>query len=199
MDLTRQPRRRWSLTPAAFEALLRRLSDNREQAALEFEEHRRYLITLFTYAGAGDAEHLADTTLDRAAKRLTDGEEISNMRAWLRGAARMVLLEAQTQLRRESTAAAEALVLVDDFRTGAETLHRLLEECLALLSAENRLLIESYYRSAGESLLETRRRLSGQLGLSSENLRTRALRIRNTLEECFRKRRTPAECAAGEE
>jgi hypothetical protein len=74
-------RQRWSFTGEAFEALLDRLSPEREQAALQFEEHRRYLITLLTYAGAVDPEHLADTTLDRAAKRLSDGEAIDNIRA----------------------------------------------------------------------------------------------------------------------
>jgi hypothetical protein len=63
------------------------------------------LNTLLTYTGAWDPEHLADTTLDRAAKCLAGGEAIDNIRAWLSGAARMVLLESQTELRRETKAA----------------------------------------------------------------------------------------------
>ncbi len=194
MEKVPKPRQRWSLAGEAFEALLDRLSPDREQAALQFEEHRRYLITLLTYAGAADPEHLADTTLDRAAKRLSDREAIDNIRAWLRGAARMVLLESQTEIRREANAAARAAAgaSMAELRAGAEVDHLLLEECLDRLTAENRSLIERYYRPQEKSLLEARRQLSIEFGITSENLRTRALRLRKALEECLRKRRAQA-------
>jgi DNA-directed RNA polymerase specialized sigma24 family protein len=187
-----KPRQRWSLAGEAFGALLDRLSSDREQAALQFEEHRRYLITLLTYAGAGDPEHLADTTLDRAAKRLAGGEAIDNLHAWLRGAARMVLMESQTEIRREANAAAAAAQSVEELQTKSEADHVFLDECLAALTPENRSLIERYYRPRGKSLMEARKHLAVEFGISSENLRTRALRLRKALEECLRKRRDRA-------
>lgn len=166
---------------------------------MQFEQHRRYLITLLTYAGAADPEHLSDTVLDRAAKRLTEGEAIDNIRAWLRGAARMVLLESQTNLRRESDAAVAGAEFVHKFGSGTEADHTFLDECLNRLTPDHRSLIESYYQPQGKSLLETRRKLSIDLGISSENLRTRALRVRKALEECLRRRRAEAGDLAGKE
>jgi DNA-directed RNA polymerase specialized sigma24 family protein len=176
----------------AFESLLQRLSPDRSQAAIEFERQRRYLIALLTYAGANDPEHLADTTLDRAAKRLSSSETIDDIRAWLRGAARKVLLESQTEQRRESIAAVGAAQSAGELRRGAEADHSLLQACLGRLPKESRDLIEGYYQPRENSLLDARRRLAMQLGISSENLRTRALRIRKTLEECLRKHRAEA-------
>jgi hypothetical protein len=60
------------------------------------------------------------------------------------------------------------------------------------LPAESRSLVRRYYQPQGKSLLEARRELSIQLGISSENLRTRAMRIRKALEECLQKRRAQA-------
>jgi len=191
-DQVPKPRQRWSLTSVAFETLLERLAPNREGAALQFEHHRRYLVTLLTYAGPWDPEHLADTTLDRAAKRLASGEIIEDLRAWLRGAPRKVLLESQTELQRESSAAAAAAQSMDESRTVAEADHQLLEECLDRMPAESRSLVRRYYQPQGKSLLEARRELSIQLGISSENLLTRAMRIRKALEECLQKRRAQA-------
>jgi DNA-directed RNA polymerase specialized sigma24 family protein len=81
---------------------------------------------------------------------------------------------------------------MDESRTVAEAGHQLLEECLDRLPAESRSLVRRYYQPQGKSLLEARRELSIQLGISSENLRTRAMRIRKALEECLQKRRAQA-------
>jgi DNA-directed RNA polymerase specialized sigma24 family protein len=195
-NISESRRRKWSLTGQAFDALLARLSPDREEAARQFEVHRRYLITLLTYAGAADPEHLADMTMDRAAKRLMDGEAIENLGAWLRGAARLIYLESQTEQRRETAAATAAVQSAGDssagLRDAAETDHQHLEECLALLPAESRRLIDGYYRPKGELLSAARRRLSLELGISAVNLRARALRVRKTLEDCLRKRREKA-------
>ena len=106
----------------------------------------------------------------------------------------MVLLESQTEIRREANAAARAAAgaSMAELRAGAEVDHLLLEECLDRLTAENRSLIERYYRPQEKSLLEARRQLSIEFGITSENLRTRALRLRKALEECLRKRRAQA-------
>jgi len=117
---------------------------------------------------------------------------IENLNAWLRGAARKVLQEAGLEQRREADSAINAIRAREPSHATAETDHLLLEECLARLSAESRSLVEQYYHPRQVSLLEARRRLSVQLGISSENLRTRAMRVRKQLEECLRNRRGKA-------
>jgi len=180
-------RARWSLTPDAFERLLQRIADDRIDAVGEFEDLRRYLITLLTWAGAADAEHLADTTFDRAAKRLSEGETIGNLKAWLRGAARRVLQESRLQFHRESDAARARSPEVA--REWAEEDLATLDECLAKLPPESRRLIEEYYRNESRTLAARRRELASAMGVSAETLRTRALRLRKVLERCFEGRR----------
>jgi DNA-directed RNA polymerase specialized sigma24 family protein len=118
---------------------------------------------------------------------------IENLNAWLRGAARKVLQEANLEQRRETDAAITAVRIGEPSRAGAESDHLLLEQCMERLPPDSRSLVEQYYRPRQESLLEARRRLSVQLGISSENLRTRAMRVRKVLEECLRNRRNKAE------
>jgi DNA-directed RNA polymerase specialized sigma24 family protein len=192
LEIVPQKRTRWTLTPEAFEYLMARLSADREEAAREFEELRRYLTTLLTYAGGAEPEHLADIALDRAAKRLSEGEQIENLKGWLRGAARRVLLESRADAKRESSAVETAQLEISTVERKKEDLerdHELLAECLGLLVPESRSLIERYYQATGEPLLAARKRLAEQLGISIENLRTRALRLRKIVERCFTERR----------
>jgi DNA-directed RNA polymerase specialized sigma24 family protein len=180
-------RSRWKLTPEAFECLLDRLSQDRELAARNFEELRRYLITLLTYAGADDPEHLTDIAFDRAAKRLAEGEQIDNLKAWLRGAARKVLQESWQSIVRQANAARTPHPKPES--GNIEEDHLILEECLSRLSQDGRSVIERYYRSETKPLLAVRSELAQELGVSAETLRTRALRLRRILEKCFEEHR----------
>src|SRR5262245_63354455 len=55
-----------------LEALLLRLSPDREQAGQRYEQLRRGLITVFGYRGCASPDELADETLDRASRRLLE-------------------------------------------------------------------------------------------------------------------------------
>jgi hypothetical protein len=79
----------------------------------------------------------------------------------------MVLLESRTEIRRGASAAA-AVVPMAELRARAEVEHMLLEECLDRLTSENRSLIERYYRPQGKSLLEARRQLYIELGITAK-------------------------------
>ncbi len=175
MDSPVKKRSRWSLTPEAFEKLLERLSPDPVQAAKEFEQHHRFLVTLLTYAGASDPEHLADLTLDRAAKRLAEGEVVENLRAWLRGAARLVLQEERTTAARQTAALVSIELKPKSAGLKAEADHLVLERCLDRLGREGRSLVERYYQHGDGALLAARKRLAEELGISIENLRTKTL------------------------
>ncbi len=175
----------WSLTPEAFERLLLRLNPNRDIAAKEFEAQRRYLIQLFQYAGASDPDHLADVTFDRAAKRLAEGEQVEDLHAWLRGAARLVFQEERTRLSRQINALRSSSPQ-DREHLETEAKHEILNDCLNRLGVQDRQLIERYYQHDNESLTDARKRLASELAIPIENLRVRALRLRKALEDCFR-------------
>jgi DNA-directed RNA polymerase specialized sigma24 family protein len=177
------PRRsRWQLTQDAFDALLRRLDDNRERAGQRFEELRHILLQFFCYEGCVLPERWADETLDRLAKRLSEGVPIEEVNAFARGIAKMVLREARIEERRDREA--ETLQL-PDLAPDVERDAACLERCLRELSADQRTLVERYYFSSSESLAPARKRLAEQLGTTAEALRSRALRIRRQLERCM--------------
>ncbi|MGH9584162.1 MAG: hypothetical protein ACRD4O_14635 [Bryobacteraceae bacterium] len=69
----RQTRRRWTLTEGAFRVLIERLDPEPETAARRFQALHSKLSVYFTYERCSYPEHLADQTLDRVAKKLSEG------------------------------------------------------------------------------------------------------------------------------
>jgi RNA polymerase sigma factor (sigma-70 family) len=185
MALDTEPR--WSLSPPVFEKLLERLASDREAGAREYEVIRRKLVEFFDRRHARAPDALADETIDRAARRLHEGEAVQHVRAYFYGIARRVLLESHKQQARERAAEPElqtralAAGSVDDseIRVGC------LKHCLEELPAESRELIVAYYHGRGVSHLTERKELARRLGLTYVTLKTRAHRVRNRLRDCL--------------
>ncbi len=179
------------LTRQAFERLLQRLGPDREAAALEYETIRRRLIELFDWRGVPSPEVLADETIDRVARRLDEGVPVEHLRAYFYGVGRHVLLEWRKRRAFEQAAVQEPRPSAADLRLAAEAGEarmECLESCLRELPRESRELIVGYYQGAGRSHLEGRKVLAESLGISYATLKTRAHRIRTSLEQCLRKR-----------
>ncbi len=178
-------RARWALTADGLRCLLSRLNEDPEAAAREFESLRRKLVNIFSYEGCRDPEQAADTAFDRMAKRLSEGEIIEKPERWLRGAAKFVLRELRLEYRQEVLGIRQ-IPPPNPAPEEAERDQECLEHCLRLLPLESRNLIERYYRSeGGKTLIQSRKALTLELGISVEALRTRALRLRKYLETCF--------------
>jgi RNA polymerase sigma factor (sigma-70 family) len=189
-----RPQGGWTLTPQAFERLLGRLAAEPEAGAREYDAIRRKLVLFFTMRGTTDAEELADEALDRLARRLDEGEPVDNVRAYVVGVAKRVIMEDARRRGRERAYvdghhAIAAPADTDDER--AERRSECLERCLGELPADSRALIVDYYRGDGAAYLKERKALAERLGVSYVALKTRAHRVRNRLEECLR------ECAEG--
>lgn len=177
---------RWSLSQPVLEKLLERLAPDREAAAREYEAVRRKLLDFFERRHAPSPETLADETIDRAARRLYEGEAVQQVRAYFYGVARRVLLESGKRQAREWAAADEMRVqstpaALDDAEARGDCLKR----CLRELPRESRELIVAYYRGRGASHLAERKELAQRLGLTYVTLKTRAHRIRNHLRGCL--------------
>ncbi|HTS47815.1 MAG TPA: hypothetical protein VMH05_07720 [Bryobacteraceae bacterium] len=174
-------RKHWELSREALDCLLERLDTNREAASLLYEALRARLIDLFAWEGDPEPEHLADETLNRLARRLSDGEPIRNLSHYAIGIARLVLHEAVRSRQKKDVALREiesrALAPKAD-QMAMEEMNR----CLQTLPAENRDLIERYY--SGD-----RAKLARSLGISMNALRNRALRIRERLLDCMQRGR----------
>jgi RNA polymerase sigma factor (sigma-70 family) len=177
-------RKRWSLSQQAFDALLARLDPDREIAGAIFQSLRQKLLQYFSYEACAFPDRWADETLDRVAKRLSDGSPIEEINAFARGVARMVLREARLIETREWNV--RTLPPPDQGnQIETERMACCLDECMAALSDDSRKLIERYYLSNSQSQQLARQELAQQLGISKEALRNRMLRIRRQLETCL--------------
>src|SRR5215510_4016694 len=87
------PRRKWTLTQEAFDELLAALAPDQESAGEKYLEVRGNLIRFFEWRGCPFPEDHADETINRVAKRVSEGEQIRNPAGYFLGAARMLLLE----------------------------------------------------------------------------------------------------------
>src|SRR6185295_2245172 len=133
--------------------LLRRLGPEPEAAGARYEALRRRLIDLFAWERSETPEDLADETLNRLARRLSEGVTIdSGIARYAFGIARLLLQE-DVRARRTRDAALRELPLRGRPAEVSDTL-RLLLQCLDELPAQSRDLIERYYRDGRSGLAE---------------------------------------------
>src|SRR5689334_22330408 len=154
-------RRKWALTQDAFDKLLTTLGPDRESAGEKYLEVRSNLIRFFEWRGCSFPEDHADETINRVAKRVSEGEEIQNPTGYFLGAARLLLLEIHKERAKERQALSE-LATADVASYEFEELEPrvvCLERCLESLSAENRELILRYYHGEKGEKIKTRKKL----------------------------------------
>lgn len=190
---TMTPRRKWALTQEAFDQLLAALGPDRESAGEKYLEVRGNLIRFFEWRGCSFPEDHADETINRVAKRISEGEEIRNPIGYFLGAARMLALEIQKERAKERQALSElanaeaASYQFEELEPRVECLER----CLKNLPTENRELIVQYYQGERGAKIENRKRLTDRFKVPLNTLRMRALRLREKLlicvENCLQK------------
>jgi len=173
---------KWSLTQEAFDRLLAQLDSDREQAGTKYENLRCRLVKLFEWRGAFFAEDLADDTINRVAKSLETGEQISNFNAYCLGIARNVFLESlrsrQREVNLQSIPQAWSADIPDEPRMDC------LEHCLRELPPHDSQMIIQYYQEDKHARIKARRDLASQLGIPLNALRIRTHRVRAQLENC---------------
>jgi DNA-directed RNA polymerase specialized sigma24 family protein len=181
------PRRKWALTQEAFDRLLAAFGEDQQSAGEKYLEIRGNLMRFFEWRGCSFPEEHADETMNRVAKRLTEGEEIRNPSGYCIGVARMLLLEINKERVREQQALGEMAntpqVVASDASESEEHID-CLRACLQNLSADNRELIIEYYQGEKGTKIENRKRLTARFGVPVNTLRMRALRLRENLQAC---------------
>jgi DNA-directed RNA polymerase specialized sigma24 family protein len=171
-------RQRWSLSGEAFHRLLLALDSDREAASHKYEALRRKLIDLFAWERSESPEDLADETLNRLARRVSEGADIPNLDRYAYGIARLLLQE-EARAQRTRASAFRELNFVAGPTPDPAILDRL-RRCLAALPAPSRELLERYY--AGD-----REQLARDQGISLNALRNRVHRLRRQLFNCVRR------------
>jgi RNA polymerase sigma factor (sigma-70 family) len=176
-----------SLTRESFDKLLTYLDPDREQAGEKYLVIHRKLVKFFEWRGADSPDELADETLNRVARKISQGEAIQDVGSYCGGIARLLFLEHLKERERESTAIEQLPPPVQELESDDEEIQmKCFESCMASLPPDNRELIIEYYQDERSAKIERRRRLAERLGMPLNALRIRAHRIRAKLEDCVR-------------
>lgn len=184
-------RQKWGLTQEAFDHLLAAFGDDRERAAERYEHVRTKLVKFFAWERCEDPEDRADETLNRLARRLSEGEQIGNPEGYLYGVARLLLCEAAAEGRRKAKVLEQLSHATPPVEPGDEGALQCLEACLSNIPADQRRFILEYYQGEQRTRIETRKRMALRLQLPVNAVRNRALRMREKMEDCVR------QCLAG--
>lgn len=178
---------KWSLTKEAYGKLLACFSPDEEEASKQLLIAYLKLIRFFEWHGCDSPDTCADKTIDRAARRIDEGERIDNLMGYLNGIANYVLKE----WRKERDRAPLPLDSTDQHSVEPpeedeerEARLRCLDTCLEELQAEDRVVILGYYQEEKRAKIDFRKQMAGRLGVGLNALRIRAYRIRTKLEEC---------------
>jgi DNA-directed RNA polymerase specialized sigma24 family protein len=184
---------KWVLTEEAFEKLLGCLDSNREEAGIKYSALHLRLSEFFRHRQCIRYLELADETLNRLARSLTERAiPVDQINAFCFGIARNIVLEAYRKQARESpgTDAIEVIKsppVTEPFDSPSEIRIKCFDECLhkSLSPAERQLIID-YYELKGRAKIDHRQVIADQQGCSKNALRVRACRLREKLESCIK-------------
>src|SRR5205823_12973736 len=153
----------------------------RERAGFLYEQIRWRLVTILAARGCTLAEELADETIDRVARRVTDIQQtyVGDKAIYFLGVMNNVHHE---YLRRPPL---PRLIQTDEDVAAREEVHLCLDNCLAQLAPYSRQLIERYYAADKKAKIDLRKVIASELGIKASSLRLRALRIREKLQACI--------------
>jgi len=176
------------MTRAAWDKLLQCFASDREQAAQLYEHARQRLIRYFEWNSVSPGEDYADETMNRAARRIDEGQQIDKLMSYLFGIARNVLSEARRERARAPLSLDDAQAQVH-----AETPEPIepdarqicFDRCLEELTADNRDLLLDYFEGEGGGKIRSRQGIADRLSIPMNALRIRVHRIRKTLEDCI--------------
>jgi RNA polymerase sigma factor (sigma-70 family) len=180
---------KWELTREAFEKLLEQFSPDREAAGRQYNLMGLKLARYFEWRSCSSSEDLAEITISRVARKIDEGEDVTNLQAYFFSVARNVFMEWRRDVERGSVPLDEipeipAQEPLEDEQKEAR--HRCLDRCLDLLPVESRSLILNYYQDEKRAKIDHRKQLAELLGIPLNALRIRAHRVRISLEKCVK-------------
>jgi DNA-directed RNA polymerase specialized sigma24 family protein len=171
-------------TQEVFDRLLSWLDEDRDEAGKKYEKIRLRLIKIFGCRGCGEAEDLADDTINRVTAKVSEIAPTyeGDPALYFYGVARKVHHEyVRTQNR-----IAPSPSPIDDITSDDEHVYQCLDRCMDRLPEENRQLVLRYYQAEKKQKIENRNCLAAEMGIAVNALRIRAHRIRKLLKECVK-------------
>ena len=185
----------WTLSPEAFDRLLLSFDKDRERAGQKYENLRRKLLEFFEARGSHTPDEHADETLNRVARKLSEGEAIENLNKYCYGVAKFLWMEISRNRNKEPLAlddnyVSSAVSKADEeereqLRIERERQLECFEECLRKLPDETRTFIVEYYREENGLKIQQRKLQAARLKTTLNALRLRASRLRRELGACI--------------
>ncbi|MFV0390061.1 MAG: hypothetical protein ACK5NT_15060 [Pyrinomonadaceae bacterium] len=187
----RSLKKNWKLTDEAFTRLLKWLDDGAPTNGRKYLEMRERLVSYFDRKSSVNPDDLADETLDRVARRLTEEKITTDEPAkYCYIVAKFVYLESLRAKENKNIEITDSHPDTTDlFFKDSETAEKrfgCLEKCTAKLELQMRELIMNYYCGDAGEKIEIRRKMAEDLGISSNALTIRAYRIREQLMKCVK-------------
>ena len=182
-------KRKWTPTPEAFSKLLASLSRDPDEAAEKYEIIRLKLVRFFEWRGCHSPDHLVDKAFDRVARRIDEGQIISNITAYFYSVADFLFKEWMRERERTTLKPEDLPTTVEPEVLNSENEDpraRCLDECLEALPEEDRNLILKYFTGERREKIEGRKELAAELKIPMNALRIRVHRIRKSLEKSVR-------------
>jgi DNA-directed RNA polymerase specialized sigma24 family protein len=175
---------KWVLTEEAFNGLLAWLDPDPPRAGQKYEEIRRSLMKFFEYRGCLTPDDQTDETIDRVARRISEGVEVltDNPFLYFYGVALRVLQEYQ---RKQATPPPAPPPAPDDPEI-VEVRLQCMESCFGALPVETREMLAQYCTGEKRGKTENRNALAERLGVSLNTLRIRVHRVRAQLDDCMK-------------
>jgi DNA-directed RNA polymerase specialized sigma24 family protein len=165
-----------------FDQLLAWLGPDREQSAQKYEWIRKRLIKIFVSRGSHTPDDLADATINRVAKKLTEIRDTftGDPAHYFSGVAGFIWRESLRKDKPRPILPANRPDPPSDY----EEDFLCLDQCLDKLPRFERDLVIAYYQEEKHAKIENRKNLASEMGLALNALRIRACRIRANLMKC---------------
>lgn len=179
------PRKIHVLEQEQFDRLLAWLDQDRERAGLVYEKIRWRLITIFAARSCPAPEELADETIDRVARRVSDiaTEYTGDKSLYFFGVANNVHHE---YLKRPALPESEE-EFSEPYSPGdpdKERIHDCLERCLDRVPRDAKEMILRYYSLEKQAKIGLRQQMADDLGISLNTIRLRVMRLKEKLQPC---------------
>ena len=178
------PRKKdWVLTQAAFDQLLQRLDPGGELAGLKYESLRLSLTEFFRSRSCHGCADLADETIDRGTRRISEGVEIqtNDPVSYFIGIAVRVVHEHQR--KQNSSVLSPAPIDHEELENKLECR----EKCFQTLDLETRAFLREYCAGDYAASIKHHRKMAQRLGISVNALRLRVYHHRESLADCIKK------------
>jgi len=177
----------WELNQKALDNLLALFSADPDEAAAKYLVMKRKLQRFFEWNSFPNADELVDLTVNRVARKIDEGEKISNLNGYFRAVAKIIVKEQNRLSNRFPHVDDPSEPPAPDPDEDLEMERRLkcLDDCLEKLPIESRTLILKYYSYEERNKIDRRKQLAESLGIPMNALRIRAYRLRSLLETCI--------------